>query len=216
MESPWNVEDLDIVGYANVFKETMLPTVAPPVYRLKTNAQRALLPPYSLNAGFLCNATEVPGAELESLSDAREITLFDGAFAARRDFELWVDQSFETHYELLDVARKNLSRIADDAIKNAERALREGDLQQAERLSGVAISADGRRVEPLAIKAAIRRKQNNQAGERLMAELAAPALNENLFSALVSQYVPCAQTTSEESPSPRRPMHRVACLRAAA
>jgi hypothetical protein len=31
MESPWNVEDLEIVGYANVFKETMLPTVVPPV-----------------------------------------------------------------------------------------------------------------------------------------------------------------------------------------
>jgi len=144
------------------------------VYRLKANAHRALLPPYSLNAGFLCNATEVPGAELESLSDAREITLFDRPFPARRDFELWVDQTFQIHYEPLDVARKNLGLIADEAIENAEKALRNGDLQQAERLSGVAISADGRRVEPLAVKAAIRRKQNNKADERLMAELAAP------------------------------------------
>jgi hypothetical protein len=173
MESPWNVEDLEIVGYADVFKETMLPTVAPPVFRLKADPQRALLPPYFLNAGFLCNATEAPQSELEDLRDGREITLFDHAFPALRDFELWVDQSFQIHYEPLDVARKNLGRIADAAIENAEKALLNGDLQQAERLSGVAISADSRRVEPLAIKAAIRRMQHNQAGERLMAELAA-------------------------------------------
>lgn len=215
MESPWSLEDLEIVGYANVFKETMLPTVAPPVFRVKANPQRALLPPYSLNAGFLCNAIEVAQSELDSLNDAREITLFEQAFPARRDFELWVDQSSQIHYEPLDVARKNLGKIADDAILKAEQNFRSGDLDQAERLSGVAISADGRRVEPLVIKAAIRRMQNNKAGERLMAELAAPALNENLFAALVSQYFPCQRTAAMES-GPKRPMHNVACERCAA
>jgi hypothetical protein len=216
MESPWSLEDLEIVGYANVFKETMLPTVAPPVFRVKADPQRALLPPYSLNAGFLCNATEVAQSELDSLNDAREITLFDHAFPARRDFELWVDQSFQPHYEPLDVARHNLGKIADDAIASAERALRDGDLEQAERLSGVAISADGRRLVPLVIKAAIRRMQNNKAGEYLMAELAAPALSENLFAALVSQYVPRQRTEATAEPTSKRPMHNVACRRFAA
>jgi hypothetical protein len=218
MESPRSVEDLEIVGYANVFRETMLPTVAPPVYRLRADAQRALLPPYSLNAGFLCNATEVPQAELEELRDSREITLFDHAFPAIRDFELWIDQSFQIHYEPLDVAKKNLALIADDAIVNAEKALRNGDLRQAEHLSGVAISADGRRASPLVIKAAIRRLQNNKAGERLMAEVAAPALTENEFTALVDQYcAPCQHTAPTAQPTPRRSMmHNVACLRTAA
>jgi hypothetical protein len=216
MESPWNLEELEIVGYANVFKETMLPTVAPPVFRLKADLRRALLPPYSLNAGFLCNATEVSHSELESLSDAHEITLFPDSIPARRDFELWVDRAFQTRYEPLDVARKNLGKIAEAAIESAEKALRSGDIEQAERLSTIAISADGRRVEPLIIKAAIRRMQNNKAGERLMAELAAPALRENLFAALVSQYVPCRHAEASAQPSPRRPMHRVACERTAA
>ena len=92
------------------------------------------------------------------------------------------------------MAKQKLGKIADDAIASAEQALRDGDLEQAERLSGVAISADGRRVEPLVIKAAIRRMKDNKAGERLMAELAAPALSEKLFAALVSQYVPCRRT----------------------
>ena len=60
MRIPWNVEDLEIVGYADVLDETMLPSVVPPVFRIKAEPQRAFLPPYSLNAGFLCNATEVP------------------------------------------------------------------------------------------------------------------------------------------------------------
>src|ERR1035438_2026157 len=152
MRPPWNLDDLEIVGYADVLKETMLPGVVPPVFRLKADAQRTLLPPYHLNAGFLYNATEIPRSELEELSASREITLFDDAFPARAGFELWVDQSFQWQYQPLDVAEQELRRIADEAIRNAEDALRRDDLRQAERLSGVAISADDRRVEPLAIR----------------------------------------------------------------
>jgi hypothetical protein len=212
MATPWNLDDLEIVGYADVLKETMLPSVVPPVFRLKTDARRAFLPPYSFNAGFLCNATEVPGSELEELRDSREITLFDNAFPARAGFELWVDQSFQCHYQRLDEVKRKLRAIAEEAIRNAEDALRRDDRQQAERLSGVAISADDRRVEPLAIKAAIRRIQSNRTGERLMAELAAPVMEERLFKVLVNDY--CA---SRQQPAPaaaassrRGPMSNVA------
>jgi hypothetical protein len=216
METPWSLDDLEIVGYANVLKETMLPSVVPPVFRLKADARRAFLPPYSFNAGFLCNATEVSRAELEELSDSREITLFDNAFPARAGFELWVNQTFQWRYQPLDMARQRLRRIADEAIRNAEDDLRKGDLQQAERLSGVAISADDRRVEPLAIKAAICRIQGNRTGEQLMAELAAPVLEENLFDLLVGQYcVPRKQPAPAALAfSSRRPMREMASMRA--
>jgi hypothetical protein len=121
------------------------------------------LPPYSFNAGFLCNATEVPQTELEELRDSREITLFDVAFPAHADFELWIDQPCQRHYEPADEAKRKLSRIASEAIESAASALRNNDLPEAERLSGVAISTDGRMVEPLAIKAAILRTQENEA-----------------------------------------------------
>lgn len=218
MATPWNLDDLEIVGYADVLKETMLPSVVPPVFRLKTDAQRAFLPPYSFNAGFLCNATEVPRSELEELRDSREITLFDNAFPARAGFELWVDQSFQWHYQRLDEVKRKLRAIAEEAIRNAEDALRRDDRQQAERLSGVAISADDRRVEPLAIKAAIRRIQRNSTGERLMAELAAPVMEERLFKLLVNDYCASREKPAPAAPasSPRRPMHGVARLPVAA
>lgn len=216
MEIRRNLDDLEIVGYANVLKETMLPSVVPPVFRLKADTRRAFLPPYSFNAGLLCNATEVSQSELEELRDSREITLFPGAFPARPNFELWVDQSFQWHYKPLDEAAQTLHRIAHEAIKNAEDALRKGDLQQADRLSGVAISADDWRVEPLAIKAAIRRIQGNKAGENLMAELAAPVLEERLFTLLVNDYCASQQQSTPKKPpgSSRRPMREMACVHA--
>jgi hypothetical protein len=216
MATPWNLDDLEIVGYADVLKDTMLPSVVPPVFRLKADAQRTLVPPYFFNAGFLYNATEIPRSELEELSGSREITLFDDAFPAHAGFELWVDESFQWHYQPLYEAEQELRRIADKAIQSAEDALRRNDLQGTERLSGVAISANDRRVEPLAIKAAIRRIQKNKTGEQLMAELAAPVLEERLFTLLVNDYYASWQQSASAAPDsgpPRRPMSNVACIR---
>jgi hypothetical protein len=72
-------------------------------------------------------------------------------------------------------------------------------------------------VEPLAIKAAIRRIQKNKTGERLMAELAAPVLDERSFNLLVDHYCATRQQPASAAPDsspPRRPMSNVACIRA--
>lgn len=218
MESPWNLDDLEIVGYANVLKETMLPSVVPPVFRLKTDVQRAFVPPYSFNAGFLCNATEVPQPELLELRDAGEITLFDEAFPAIANLELWIDQSFREHYEPRDEAQEKLRGIAGEAIKQAENALRRGDFQHAERLCGIAISADDRSVDALAIKAAIHRLDGNQQGEGLMAELASPFLKKTNFDRLVNDYcnsVSRAAPAVADCSARRSSMRDMALLRAA-
>jgi hypothetical protein len=166
----------------------------------------------------LCNATEVPSAEIEALSQAREITLFDAPIPARPGYELWVDQSFVWHYEPREVADKTLNGIASDCIEKAVAALKRGDFEAAERLAAVAISANDRRVEPLAIKAAICKMQGNGAGADLMAELAAPVLEEGLFALLVTDYCRLFQEPAQciTHSVPRRPMHRVAELRQAA
>jgi hypothetical protein len=202
------VNQLEIVGYAEVLKETMLPSVVPPVFRLKTDPGRALLPPYSFSGEYLCNATEVAPPELEALRDAREITLFGNPFPARPGYELWLDQRFAWHYEPRAQADKTLGQIATGSIREAEAALREGKLKEAERLCGVAISADDTRVAPLVLKAAIRRMQRNATGESVMAELAAPALDERSFTQLVNNYpeAPCGfAAKSKDKTTPARP-----------
>jgi hypothetical protein len=216
MAAPLNVNDLEIVGYANNLKETMLPTVVPPVFVLRADRQRAFVPPYSLHAGLLCDSTELPRSELDELAASGKITLFDREFPAERGFELWIDQQFQPRYEPLYEARHRLDRIAQDAIAKAEEALRGGDVTGAERFSSIAISADDRKVEPLAIKAAIRRSNRNAAGERVMAELALPILGEKSFVQLADRYFELIGQAPAQPLPPRRdhsPMYRVACRR---
>jgi hypothetical protein len=188
MANPWNLDELEIVGYANVLTETMLPSVVPPVFRLKADHGRALVPPYHINGRLLWNATQVPDSELEDLRDSEEITLFHDAFPACGGHELWVDDSFQIHYQPQYEAEEELGRIATESIQGAEDALRRGDIEQAEHLSGVAICANDRRVEPLAIKAAICRSKEDWAGERLMGDLAAPRMKERPFRRVVDDY----------------------------
>jgi hypothetical protein len=69
-------------------------------------------------------------------------------------------------------------------------------------------------VEPLAIKAAIRRIQENKTGEQLMAELAAPVLDERSFGVLVNDYYSSlrrAATAAPDSSFRRPPMRGMAC-----
>ena len=209
------VENLDIAGYADVLNANMLPTIVAPVFRLKTGEGWALLPPYSFNAGLLVGAAKIPASELEDLQVAREITLFTQSFAAVRGFDLWVDQSFEPRYEPRSEAREKLDKIASDAMAKAEVALRSGDLEAAEEFSGIAISANDRKPEPLALKAAIRRIQGNSAGERLFVGLAAPLLAERWFSLMTDGFAALRQ---DVVPRPartdgRRPMRDMAATR---
>ena len=91
MRTPWSVEELNIVGYANVLDQTMLPSVVPPIFSLRSDPNRHFLPPYSFNAGFLCNATEVQESEILGLRNDGEITLFSAVIPARTEFKRFVD-----------------------------------------------------------------------------------------------------------------------------
>ena len=187
MVSPWRFEELIIVGYANVLAETMLPLIVPPIFRLRSDANRYFLPPYLYNAGYLCNATEAPESEINALHASGEITIFQETIQAQSGFEMFVDQQFQHHYELKETAKHLLAEIADKSIFEAEIALSRGEFDTADRLAGVAISADDRKLEPLVIKAVVRRVRRNAAGERLMATIARYAVSEILFNQMVDK-----------------------------
>jgi len=216
MADPLRLEELDIIGYANVLDETMLPSIVPPVFQMRSERNRNFLPPYLLNDRCLWNATEVTESEIRDLQAADEISLFQEPFPAQVDFELFVDLEFRPCYKLAGTARVELTAIADSSIIEADNAFRRGAFDEADRLAGIAISADYRKVTPLVIKAAVRRVRKDIDGERLMEVLAKPFVDELLFRQMVD-------LTCEESPLaavPRKmpasacsPMHGMACMR---
>ncbi len=189
MNSPIAIDLLEIVGYANVLLDTMRPSVVPSIFRLKGNLDEAFVPPYIFNGGYLCNATALSASELKALEENQAITLFaTGPFAARRDFELWVDFAGQQHYDPRTQAHATLLALAKEYIEKSGQALQDGNTAEAEQFSGIALCADDRLVEPLAIKAAIRRLKKDTTGEGLMTRIAAPRMSEAGFRRLVDSY----------------------------
>jgi len=182
------IDELLIVGYADELPATMLPTVVPPVFQSRKDPNRIFLPPYHLNGGFLYNSKEVSEAELTSLAEEHEVTLFTTQHDAQKDHDLWIDQKFQPHYEPRADVISSLRQIADGCIAQSVSALIDDQLVNADRLSGIAACADDRRADPFAIKAAIRRHQGNLNGVQLMARLARKNLSNEAFSALVDHY----------------------------
>lgn len=225
MKPPIAIDLLEIVGYANVLLDSMLPSVVPPVFRLKGKPDVAFVPPYVFNAGYLCNATALSAPELKALEQHQEITLFaDEPLAARRDFELWLDQNRHQHYEPRAHAHAKLLALAKEHIRKAGQALKDGNTADAERFSNVALCADDRLVEPLAIKAALRRLKSDATGEKLMTKLAVPRMTEGVFRKLVDFYcstLPSARAGCAPATQPlpdllsRRPMQGMAGMQPA-
>jgi hypothetical protein len=179
------VTDLEIVGYATALKESMLPSIVPPVFRLKSNANLIRLPPYIINNGILCNSTEVAASELKALENAQEVTLFEHPFAARCGYDLLVTNDFRWSYLSRKEARDSLNKIASEHVERAKSALAERNLTAAEKSASIAISANDRLVEPLAVKAAIRRLKGDKSGYRLMKRLAEDLISASGFDELI-------------------------------
>lgn len=188
MSEPVKLIDLEITGYADVLPESMTPSIVPPVFRLKSNAGVAYLPPYHMNSGVLYNATEVSWREVEMLAEREKITLLNEPFPARPNWELWVDRSLQPHYQSRIETDKELDRIGREAMQQAELALGDGDLERAERNSSVAACANDRRPGPFALQAAIDRHRGNRAGEAVMAKVAASMCDAHEFEILVQYY----------------------------
>jgi hypothetical protein len=225
VRTPFPISDLEIVGYANLLAETMLPSIVPPIFRRRDNPDEVFVPPYLFNGGHLCNATALSDDEISALAQNGEVTLFRGEpLAAMTGFELWLDQQGQSHYEPRAEADAHLLAIAQGHIAKAEEALRNGNRQEAERYCAVALCADDRLVDPLAIKAAIRRLDADATGEQLMAKMAAPRVTERPFRAMVNAYAALPRSApagAAPAPKPgsdlsgRRPMYGVAALRSA-
>jgi hypothetical protein len=194
MISPIAIADLEIVGYANRLTSKMWPTVVPPVFRLQAEHNRVFLPPFVMRDAFVYTPTETTALELSGMNEKREVTLFETPLAAQPNFELWIDEQGQPQYEAIPTAAARLRGIAESNIELAYDALRNGQDVEAENRCRVALCADDRLIEPLAITAAIARKRNDPAGERTMARLALGRATPMGFKLMVDGFAAVHQT----------------------
>ena len=111
--------------------------------------------------------------------------------------------------------RRELENIAQTHIDQAKAAIRERRFQDAELACGIAIAANSRRVEPFALKAAIRRLDPSghyPSSEALQRHLARTLVDDSTFDALVADA--CAKAKSAPPPARRteNPMANMATL----
>lgn len=205
---PWNLADLQIIGYADERDESMRPAIVPPVFRSVSNPSIVLLPPYLIHYDSVSEATQIPYAEAEAMRDQGELTFLDDApIPTQRGFELWLRRNGDLVYQFEPDARRERSVLSENAIKEAVAALAKGDLARAEEASSEAVLSNDRRVEPYAIKASIRRRNRDFVGALLMQELAAPLIGSSAFENLVRDYANAASTLCNVPPATRPNCH---------
>lgn len=188
MSAPIPTTELEIIGYANRLTDSMLPAVVPPVFRVRSEPSRILIPPFSLRDGVVSGATEVSQDEIQALSEAGELTLLPNHNKALPDHEMWIDLDGVVHYEPIRAASAGLKALAINHFRRAKEALIADKLDEAENLCRIALRADDRLMEPLAISAAISRHRNNQGNVRLMKKVAEGYLSEEGFDYLVNGF----------------------------
>lgn len=225
MAQPLPLTDLEIVGYAERFLPEMLPAIAPPVFRHRSQPDCLLVPPFHEAESMLYGAAEINTEECDHLVAKGQVTRFPNAIPAKPAHELWFDEEFVQHYEPFVDARDRLREIADSKIDQAQQALYAGNLDAAERLTAVAIRADDGRQEPFAIRAAIRLSRGKTNAIAVMKLLAPPTIGDTAFAALVEYYsgylrqAPVVQSSApadhQPLPSRGRPMQGVAARKPA-
>ena len=166
---------------------------------MKSEPARIFLPPYVIQEGFVYSGIETTRKELARLDGADEATLFNQFLPARRDHELWIGEDGAHRYEPIAVAHAKLREIATQNLEIAVAALEGGNDDEAKRACRTALSADDRLIEPLALTAAIARRQNDWGTDRLMAKLAAKRSTPGGFEIMVKGYVGIAPVPAGET-----------------
>lgn len=219
MDTTIPLNELDVIGYATSLSEQMVPTTVAPVFARRADPDKVLFPPFVISSGYVCNGSLGSIEEFECFAARGQVTGIQPRLPAQPDHELWIDADMMPHYDPIDVANETLGKIATDHIDAAKVALKQGYLDKADHLAGVALCADDRRLEPLAIRAAIRQRQGRTTAVRVMAKLASPSYTRDVFDTVMEHFasmIPAASAISVSKTAGFARMRPEACFKAQA
>lgn len=155
-DTPLRIDQLLVIGYADVLPEGKGPAVVPPVFQLKDQRDKFMVPPFTIVGEWLAGHQAIDLAELKSLSASGEISLLENGKEqeACPDYLLWVDDEGNVAYQPLIEARQGLRLVGMKHLEIATEALKLGEIDRAEKHAGIALGASERDLEPRCILAA--------------------------------------------------------------
>ena len=206
INQPIPLDQLQVIGYADVLPEGKGPAVEPPVFRHRSEINRCFVPPHRVAGNWLVDHRYLTFAEVKELAGEARITLPEGVdWPARADHMLWVDLNGELHYQPASVAKRNLQRLFQAQLSLAIAALRQGKIDEAESYAGTALAAQDRSLEPRALMAVCHALKGEEK-QLLFLRKAAEAANNypDSFNVLVKSYLEFVPVVAWESVSFQR------------
>ncbi len=171
-ESSYRIEDLEVVGHADTLDESFVPALVPPIFRLRDDRDLVLLPPFEIDGERVAEALPGGEADLERAVLRGQATRLEVAIDALPEHQLWIDEEFRPHYGATTEVLDGLRRLAKARAREAQHAVAEGRLEDAERLAQSAISADDGCLNAILVKALIETLQGNEAQVEVLIDVA--------------------------------------------
>jgi hypothetical protein len=183
----FRLDELKVVAYADRLVPAMLPTIVVPIFQQADQPGQVICPPFKVNGSKVIVDVLATAPQLPEMEDAGRVTRLSTPYHAQAGYELWVDEQMQPHYDPAGRVHEMLMGVAEQAAIQAQVALSQGQLEEAERLAGKALSAWDRLLAPVVILAAAARLRGDDPKVDVWQRTADRRLPREAFLSLVSQ-----------------------------
>ncbi len=187
------VQDLDVIGYADVVPPELWPRVVPPVFQRRDAPGEAFAPPSRVEGARLVMAHRLTRAEFDAAVARAEATALGTPPAARPAHVLWLDEEGRARYEPAERVAEHLKRLSRERQRAAEDALVARRHEDAARLAQTALNADVKNLAALLVKGVVAREIGREQRLAVLRRVAASVDADCDFAARLAAFAESLQ-----------------------
>lgn len=183
----FDLDALEIIGYASKLEMPTLPRVLAPVFRVRGESDLILFPPFTILAAEVLKAHQGNRAEFEEFIAKGKLTQLPTTYQAKVQHDLWVGPEGEVFYAPKAVVKKAFEELYAKHLSLAEEKLAEKDFEAAARHAAVARSVDPGKLDPIIIRGVTEFALEDQSYYEFTRELAEKIVKPAEFDQLVRE-----------------------------
>ncbi len=187
MTKTYNLTDLEIVGYSDVLTDDLVPRIVPPIFRLRADPGRLVIPPFRLVDDHVEGGIEGDESDLDRFVGNEQATRIQQPIQARPKHHLWIDEHFKPQYEPDGKVIERLRTVAKQNIPLAWEAVHDRDFDAALQLAQTAIAADESSLDALLVKAVVDKLTGHDDRAAVLSDIAAVTYPGVSFDVLVGE-----------------------------